>query len=54
VNTPGITSIVNGATSVPQLEENLSAVDIKLSKEEMEACDEVWKMLRPPRLFYGR
>jgi aryl-alcohol dehydrogenase-like predicted oxidoreductase len=54
LNTPGITSIVNGATSMPQLEENLGAVDIKLSKEEMEACNEVWKMLRPPRLFYGR
>jgi aryl-alcohol dehydrogenase-like predicted oxidoreductase len=54
LNTPGITSIVNGATSMTQLEENLGAVDIKLSKEEMDACDEVWKMLRPPRLFYGR
>jgi aryl-alcohol dehydrogenase-like predicted oxidoreductase len=37
-----------------QLEENLGAVDIKLSKEEMDACDQVWHMLRPPRLFYGR
>jgi aryl-alcohol dehydrogenase-like predicted oxidoreductase len=54
LNTPGITSIVNGATSMAQLEENLGAVDVKLSREEMEACDEVWKMLRPPRLFYGR
>jgi aryl-alcohol dehydrogenase-like predicted oxidoreductase len=54
LNTPGITAIVNGATSMGQLEENLGAVDIKLSREEMEACDEVWHMLRPPRLFYGR
>jgi aryl-alcohol dehydrogenase-like predicted oxidoreductase len=54
LNTPGITAIVNGATSMGQLEENLGAVEIKLSREEMEACDEVWHMLRPPRLFYGR
>jgi aryl-alcohol dehydrogenase-like predicted oxidoreductase len=54
LNIPGITSIVNGATAMAQLEENLGAVDIKLSKEEMDACDQVWHMLRPPRLFYGR
>ncbi len=54
LNTPGITSIVNGATTMAQLEENLSAVEIKLSKEELDACDQVWHMLRPPRLFYGR
>jgi hypothetical protein len=29
-------------------------VDIRLSREELDACDKVWKMLRPPRLFYGR
>jgi aryl-alcohol dehydrogenase-like predicted oxidoreductase len=54
LSTPGITSIVNGATTLAQLEENLSAADIRLSKEELDACDEVWHMLRPPRLFYGR
>ena len=54
LNTPGITSIVNGATSMAQLQENLAAADIRLAKEELEACDEVWRHLRPPRLFYGR
>jgi len=54
LNTPGIPSIVNGATSVAQLEENLKATDIKLSQEELDACEQVWHMLRPPRLFYGR
>ncbi len=54
LNTPGITSIVSGATSMAQLEENLAATEIRLSKEELEACDAVWHQLRPPRLFYGR
>ncbi len=49
-----ITSIVCGATSIEQLEENIRATGISVSKEEMEACDAVWHQLRPPRLFYGR
>jgi aryl-alcohol dehydrogenase-like predicted oxidoreductase len=49
-----ITSIVCGATSVKQLEDNIQATGISISKEEMEACDEIWHQLRPPRLFYGR
>ncbi len=49
-----ITSIVCGATSVAQLEDNLKATEITISKEELEACDAVWHQLRPPRLFYGR
>jgi aryl-alcohol dehydrogenase-like predicted oxidoreductase len=50
----GITSIVCGATSVEQLEQNLGAVGLRLTKEALDACDEVWNMLHPPRLFYGR
>jgi aryl-alcohol dehydrogenase-like predicted oxidoreductase len=49
-----ITSIVCGATSIAQLQENLAATKITLGKEELDACDQVWHQLRPPRLFYGR
>jgi aryl-alcohol dehydrogenase-like predicted oxidoreductase len=49
-----ITSIVCGATSVEQLEHNLSATEITLAQEELDACDAVWHQIRPPRLFYGR
>ena len=50
-----ITSAICGATSVKQLEENLGATEINLSKEELAACDEVWQKLSPrPKLFYGR
>jgi aryl-alcohol dehydrogenase-like predicted oxidoreductase len=54
LNKKGITSIVCGATSVEQLEPNMGAVDIRLTPEELAACDEVWSTLHPPRLFYGR
>ena len=54
LSNPTVTAVVNGATSIEQLEHNIAAADIKLSKEELDACDEVWHMLRPPRLFYGR
>ncbi len=50
-----ITSTICGATSVKQLEENLGASEVKLSQEELVACDEVWQKLSPrPKLFYGR
>ncbi len=54
LNKKGITSIVSGATTVEQLEQNMQAVDVRLTAEELAACDEVWSMLHPPRLFYGR
>jgi aryl-alcohol dehydrogenase-like predicted oxidoreductase len=54
LNKQGITSIVCGATSVEQLDQNLGAVGLRLSSEELQACDAVWNMLHPPRLFYGR
>ncbi len=54
LNKKGITAIVCGATSVEQLEQNMSAVGVVLSQEELDACDEVWHFLHPPRLFYGR
>ena len=53
MNNPLISSAVAGFSTVKQLEENLGAVDIKLTAEENKACDEVWTELRPPRVFYG-
>jgi len=54
LNKPGITAIVCGTTSAAQLEQNLGAVGVRLSQEELAACDQVWQTLHPPRLFYGR
>jgi 1-deoxyxylulose-5-phosphate synthase len=52
---PALTAFVNGATSTAQLEENVAATDVKLSREVLAACDEVWLTLRPPTtVFYGR
>jgi len=49
-----ITSALTGVISLKQLEENLAATEIKLSQEELQTCDEVWQMFRPPRYFYAR
>jgi aryl-alcohol dehydrogenase (NADP+) len=54
LSNPTITSVIMGASSVRQLEENLGALDVKLTPEELSACDEVWRELRPLRFFYGR
>lgn len=54
LNNTTITSAICSATSARQLEENLGAVEIKLSEAELTACDEVWRELRPQWFFYGR
>ena len=54
LNQPAITSAICGISSAKQLEINAAAVDITLSQEELDACDEVWHQLRPPRFLYGR
>jgi aryl-alcohol dehydrogenase-like predicted oxidoreductase len=51
---PTITSAIVGASSTGQLEENIGALDVKLTPDETKACDDVWLELRPPRFFYGR
>jgi len=51
---PVITSAIVGASSTKQLEENLGALDVKLTMEETKACDDVWFELRPPRFSYLR
>ncbi|MFQ5997277.1 MAG: aldo/keto reductase [Dehalococcoidales bacterium] len=46
--------VICGANSIKQLEENMGATEVKLTEEELTACDEVWHQLRPPRFFYGQ
>jgi len=48
-----ITSAICGVTSLKQLDENIGATKVKLTEEELAACDSVWQQLRPPRFFYG-
>lgn len=53
-NNETITSVLCGISSIEQLEIDLNALEIKLSKEELSACDDVWRRyFRPPRHFYG-
>lgn len=54
LNNKTVTSVICGCSSIKQLEQNLGAVDVKLSEEALAACDEVWQQLRPLRFFYGR
>jgi len=54
LSNPLISSTIIGASSTKQLEENIGALELKLTAEEIKECDEVWRELRPPRFFYGR
>lgn len=47
-----ITSILSGMTLLEQVEENLKAIEIKLSQEDLNVCNEVWQMFRPDRAAY--
>ena len=49
-----ITSIVVGVSSLGQLQENLKAVELELTAEQLTACDEAWQHISPPRFLYGR
>lgn len=52
---PVVSSVVCGVSSLEQLDENLGALDTELSDEDLQACDEVWRQLRPtPVMFYAR
>lgn len=53
LNNEVITSVICGANSIKQLEENTGATEIRLTDEELTKCDEIWDKLRPPRFFYG-
>jgi 1-deoxyxylulose-5-phosphate synthase len=45
---PGITSAIVGASRPEQLDDSLSAVDLKLDSEELEACNLAWFSLPRP------
>jgi aryl-alcohol dehydrogenase-like predicted oxidoreductase len=54
LNNDTITSVLSGTTAIKQLNENIAAIDITLSAEELKICDEVWQMFRPPRYHYAK
>ncbi len=54
LNNKAVTSVICGANSVKQLEENIGAVEITLTDGELNVCDEVWQQLRPSRFSYAR
>jgi len=41
LNNPTVTSVISGVTSLEQLKDNIGATEVKLSQEELEACDEL-------------
>jgi aryl-alcohol dehydrogenase-like predicted oxidoreductase len=54
LNHETVTSVLSGTLAIEQLQENISAIEIKLSAEEFKACDEIWQMFRPPRYHYAK
>jgi aryl-alcohol dehydrogenase-like predicted oxidoreductase len=49
-----ITSAISGPINIEQLKENVSATEVTLPPEALQACDEVWEMFRVPRKFYAQ
>lgn len=53
LSNPAITSIICGANSIKQMEENVGAVELAVTEDEFNVCNEIWNTLRPQRFFYG-
>jgi len=53
LNNKTITSVICGTNFTEQMDENLGATGIRMTQEEIEACDEIWHKLSPPRFSYG-
>jgi diketogulonate reductase-like aldo/keto reductase len=52
---PAVSSILVGASSVAQLDENLKATDVKLDADDLTALDEATKQAAPyPHWFSAR
>lgn len=51
-----VTSILSGVSKLPQLEQNIKAIDAieRLDQRTLEQCDEVWKSLAGTRFAYNR
>ena len=54
LNNPTVTSVISGVTSLEQLKDNIGSTEVKLSSEELAACDKLWQKLVPSRFLYGR
>ncbi len=54
LNNPVVTSVICGVTSLDQLKQNLGAIDVKLTSEDLEMCEKVWEDISPPRFLYGK
>jgi aryl-alcohol dehydrogenase (NADP+) len=54
LNNETITAIIVGVSSLGQLKENLKAVELNLTAEQLTACDEAWQYISPSRFMYGR
>jgi aryl-alcohol dehydrogenase-like predicted oxidoreductase len=55
IHQPGVDSVLVGASSLKQLQENLAAAGSPaLPSEVLEACDTIWSTLRGPTPIYNR
>jgi L-glyceraldehyde 3-phosphate reductase len=51
LNNPVISSVIVGATSTKQVEENIGATQLKLTADQTKVCDDIWLELRPPKIL---
>ncbi len=51
---PGTNIQLMAADNIAQFDENLGALDVEITKEDRDFCDQLWKKLSPPRFMYGR
>jgi 1-deoxyxylulose-5-phosphate synthase len=54
LNNSNISTVLSGSISPAQVKENIAALDIKMTPEDLKICNEIWSTFRPPRFHYAR
>jgi aryl-alcohol dehydrogenase-like predicted oxidoreductase len=49
-----VSTVLSGSISPEQIKENVAAIDIKMTPEDIKTCNDVWAVFRPARFHYAR
>jgi 1-deoxyxylulose-5-phosphate synthase len=54
LNNQAVSTVLSGMTSPAQVKENVAALEIKMTPEELKICNDIWATFRPARFHYAR
>lgn len=54
LNNQAVSTVLSGMISPAQVKENVAALEIKMTPEELKICNDIWATFRPARFHYAR